>query len=233
MKILIIEDDQLLAKSLISILNNSGMVCDCAFTGKEGLSFIEIYQYDLIVLDLMLPDISGEELVNTLRKNKYDCPILVLSGLAEDSSITKLLNSGADDYLTKPFSGDELIARIKAVVRRTKGVASSVIAIGDLSVDIGSQVVKFKGKTINLTKKEFSILELLALKKDRVISKLNILEYLYDGLNEPEPKIIDVFVCKLRRKLKKETSQEFISTVWGQGYTIKTPEEDNKEVKED
>lgn len=226
MKILIVEDDELLAKSLVTILSNSGMVCDCALTGKEGFSYIEMYQYDLIVLDLMLPDIRGDELVNMMRKNKYTCPVLVLSGLAEDTSKTNLLNLGADDYLTKPFSANELIARIKAIVRRTKGVASSLVKIGDLSVDIGAQVVKYKDKTINLTKKEFSILELLALKKDKVVGKINILEYLYDGLNEPEPKIIDVFVCKLRRKLKKETNQDFVATVWGQGYTIKTPEDD-------
>ncbi|WP_244478030.1 response regulator transcription factor, partial [Methylobacterium sp. Leaf86] len=156
--------------------------------------------YDIILLDLTLPDMSGYEVLRNLRVAKVKTPILILSGMASIEDKVKGLGFGADDYLTKPFHKDELVARIHAIVRRSKGHAQSVITTGDLTVNLDEKMVAIAGNRVNLTGKEYQILELLALRKGTTLTKEMFLNHLYGGMDEPELKIIDVFICKLRKK---------------------------------
>ncbi|MCW8951276.1 MAG: response regulator transcription factor, partial [Rhodospirillales bacterium] len=194
-----------------------------------GLELSKLYDYDIIILDLMLPDIDGYEFLRRLRSGRNEIPVLILSGLNEPDQKVKGLGVGADDYLTKPFNKDELIARIQAIVRRSKGHAQSVISTGKLAVNLDTQSVEVEGKPLHLTSKEYGILELLSLRKGNTLTKEAFLNHLYGGIDEPELKIIDVFVCKLRKKLDTATGGEnYIQTVWGRGYVLRDPEEAQK-----
>ena len=172
----------------------------------------------------MLPDIDGYEVLRRLRDARVDTPILILSGLSELDNKVKGLGFGADDYLTKPFEKRELVARIQAIVRRSKGHAKSIIKTGKISVNLDDHTVEVDGKPIHLTGKEFGILELLSLRKGTTLTKEMFLNHLYGGMDEPELKIIDVFVCKLRKKLSMACNGEnYIETVWGRGYVLRDP----------
>ena len=222
MRVLLIEDDTLTAKGIESLLRKEGVVVDSTSFGQYGLEVGKIYDYDSIVLDLMLPDIEGVEVIRKLRAANIKTPVIVLSGLSECKDKVKCLDIGADDYVTKPFDGKELVSRIQAVVRRSKGHAESVIKIGRMTVNLQSRRVEIDGNTLHLTGKEYSILELLCLRKGATLTKDMFLNHLYGGMDEPELKIIDVFVCKLRKKLMDALDGEcYIETVWGRGYTIK------------
>ena len=225
MRVLLIEDDPTTAQSIELMLKSAGMVIDSTSYGEDGLEISRLYDYDIIVLDLMLPDIDGYELLRRLRSARIDTPVLILSGLTEADQKVKGLGGGADDYLTKPFNKDELIARIQAIVRRSKGHAQSIINNGRLSVNLDARTVEVDGKPLHLTSKEYGILELLALRKGTTLTKEMFLNHLYGGMDEPELKIIDVFVCKLRKKLSTATGGEnYIETVWGRGYVLREPE---------
>lgn len=231
MKILIVEDDILVARNIKMVLKESAFNSDHVLTGEEAIEYVNTYDYDLIILDLILPDIQGYEVLKYIRDTKkLSTPVLILSGLSESIEKIKGLNEGADDYLTKPFNSEELIARINAITRRHQGHSSSSIKIGDLIIEIDKRKVSIKDKIINLTNTEYSILQILALRKGKIVSKETLLTKLYDGLNEPEPKIIDVFICKLRDKItlasQNKESKKYIVTVWGQGYLLKDPIED-------
>jgi len=229
MRVLIIEDDSAVVQSIKSILLAENFVVDSTQIGEDGLDIAKLYDYDIILLDLMLPDVSGYELLKSLRSAQVNTPVLILSGLTESNNIIKGLGGGADDYLTKPFNKEELLARIRAIVRRSKGHADSIIKIGRLSVNLHAKQADVDGIPINLTGKEYSILELLILRKGNTLSKEVFLNHLYGGMDEPELKIIDVFVCKLRKKLSDAlgTEENYIKTVWGRGYVMRNPEGDD------
>jgi len=226
MRVLLIEDDTATAKAIELMLKSEGYVCDSTNLGEDGLDIGKIYDYDLIVLDLMLPDIDGLEVLRRLRTAKVRTPILILSGLSQANDKVTALTAGADDYLTKPFDKEELIARIQAIVRRSNGHSDAIIRTGALSINLDTQTVTLDGQQIYLTRREYSILELLALRKGSTLTKDMIMSHLYGGMDEPEIKIIDVFVCKLRRKLSEATGGEtYIETIWGRGYVLCDPGE--------
>lgn len=227
MRILLVEDDASMARSIELMLKSEDYVVDTADLGEDGLEIGKIYDYDLIILDLMLPDIDGYEVLRRLRASRVETPILILSGLSDIDAKVKGLGFGADDYLTKPFEKQELVARIHAIIRRSKGHAQSRIETGLLSVDLGGREIKVDGKPVHLTGKEYGVLELLSLRKGTTLTKEMFLNHLYGGMDEPELKIIDVFVCKLRKKLSDAMDGEnYIHTVWGRGYVLRDPMEE-------
>jgi two-component system, cell cycle response regulator CtrA len=224
MRVLLIEDDSATAASIEMMLKSEGFICDTTDLGEDGLEIGKLYDYDIIVLDLMLPDIDGYEVLRRLRAARVRTPILILSGLSELDNKIKGLGFGADDFLAKPFDRRELIARIQAIVRRAKGHSESVIRTGKLTVNLDSRTVEADGHPLHLTGKEYGILELLSLRKGTTLTKEMFLNHLYGGMDEPELKIIDVFVCKLRKKLASATSGDnYIETVWGRGYVLRDP----------
>jgi two-component system cell cycle response regulator CtrA len=224
MRILLIEDDLTTARGVAKMLSAASMVVDSADTGEEGLELAKLYDYDLILLDLMLPDMEGYEVVRKLRAAKRDTPVLILSGLGKPQAKVKGFGLGADDYIVKPFDAQELIARIQAIVRRSKGYSRSVLTVGSLSLDLSAREVTVQGRPVHLTGKEYAILELLTLRKGIVLTKEAFLNHLYGGMDEPEVKIIDVFICKLRKKLAQAGAEELIGTVWGRGYVLREPQ---------
>ena len=222
MRVLLVEDDSSTAKAIELSLASEGIICDTTELGEEGLEIGKIYDYDIIILDLMLPDIDGYEVLRRFRAARITTPILILSGLSGPDQKIKGLGYGADDYLTKPFNKGELIARIQAIVRRSKGHSDSVIRTGKLSVNLDTRSVEVDSKPLHLTSKEYAIIELLSLRKGSTLTKEMFLNHLYGGVDEPELKIIDVFVCKLRKKLTIAAGGEnYIDTVWGRGYVLK------------
>ena len=230
MRVLIIEDNIATAQSIELMLKSESFNVYTTDLGEEGIDLGKIYDYDIILLDLNLPDMSGFEVLRSLRVSKVRSPILILSGLACIEDKIKGLGFGADDYMTKPFHKDELVARIHAIVRRSKGHAQSVIIIDDLCVNLDTKMVEINGARVYLTGKEYQMLELLSLRKDRTLTKEMFLSHLYGGLDEPEMKIIDVFICKLRKKLANASGgKDYIETVWGRGYVMR--EHDQSEAK--
>lgn len=224
MRVLLVEDDEATAKSLDLMLSSEGYNLYATDLGEEGLDLGKIYDYDIIILDLNLPDMDGYEVLKKLRLAKVETPILILSGMNEPDDKIKGLCFGADDYLTKPFNKGELIARINAIVRRSKGHAQSVIDTGKMSVNLDTKQVEVEGQPVHLTGKEYGILELLSLRKGTTLTKEMFLNHLYGGMDEPELKIIDVFVCKLRKKIGQATGgNNYIETVWGRGYVLRDP----------
>ncbi|MBQ7674084.1 MAG: response regulator transcription factor [Alphaproteobacteria bacterium] len=232
MRVLLIEDDTPTAKGVEALLRKEGLVVDATSFGQYGLEIGKIYDYDGIILDLMLPDIDGTEVIKKLRSANVVTPVIVLSGLSESKDKVTCLDIGADDYITKPFDGKELVARIQAVIRRSKGHSESTIKIGRMSINLQSRRVEIDGKVLHLTGKEYAILELLCLRRGATLTKDMFLNHLYGGIDEPELKIIDVFVCKLRKKLMDAMDGEcYIETIWGRGYTLKDVPEENTNDK--
>ena len=231
MRVLLIEDDSATAQSIELMLLSEGFNVFTTNMGEEGVDLGKIYDYDIILLDLGLPDISGYEVLRTLRVSKIKTPILILSGMSGTEDKVRGLGFGADDYLTKPFHKDELVARIHAIVRRAKGHAQSVIQTGNLVVNLDTKTVEVDGERVHLTGKEYQMLELLSLRKGTTLTKEMFLNHLYGGIDEPELKIIDVFICKLRKKLANATGGEHhIETVWGRGYVLRDPKEASSEA---
>ena len=227
MRVLLVEDDPTTQQSIKMMLQSVGMVVDATDLGEDGLEIGKLYDYDIMVLDLMLPDMDGMEVLRRLRSAKVPTPVLILSGLTESDKKIKGLGTGADDYLTKPFNKDELIARIQAIVRRSQGHSESVIQTGKLFVNLDAQTIEIDGQHVHLTGKEYGILELLSLRKGTTLTKEMFLNHLYGGMDEPELKIIDVFICKLRKKLSTATGGDnYIETVWGRGYVLRDPEDE-------
>ncbi|MBL96091.1 MAG: Cell cycle response regulator CtrA [Alphaproteobacteria bacterium MarineAlpha3_Bin5] len=225
MRVLLVEDDPSTQKSIQMMLESAGMVVDATDLGEDGLEIGKLYEYDIMILDLMLPDIDGLEVLRRLRDSRVETPVLILSGLTESENKIKGLGIGADDYLTKPFDKRELLARIQAIIRRSAGHAQSIITTGKLSVNLDAHTVEVDSHPIHLTGKEYGILELLSLRKGTTLTKEMFLNHLYGGMDEPELKIIDVFICKLRKKLADATDGEhYIETVWGRGYVLRDPE---------
>ena len=231
MRVLLIEDDSATAQSIELMLKSEGFNVYTTDLGEEGVDLGKIYDYDLILLDLSLPDMSGLEVLRQLRVGKVNTPVMILSGTAEIETKVKTLGGGADDYMTKPFHKDELVARIHAVVRRSKGHAQSVIKTGDITVNLDAKTVEVCGNRVHLTGKEYEMLELLSLRKGTTLTKEMFLNHLYGGMDEPELKIIDVFICKLRKKLAVAADgNHYIETVWGRGYVLRDPHDQSGTV---
>jgi len=234
MRVLLVEDDPATAKSIEMMLRSEQFICDTTDLGEDGLEIGKLYDYDIIILDLMLPDIDGYEVLRRLRASRVRTPILILSGLSELDNKIKGLGFGADDYLTKPFDRRELIARIQAIVRRSKGHSESIIRTGKLTVNLDTRTVEVEQQPLHLTGKEYGILELLSLRKGTTLTKEMFLNHLYGGMDEPELKIIDVFVCKLRKKLATATGGDnYIETVWGRGYVLRDPVPNQDELDDE
>ena len=218
---MLIEDDSATAQSIELMLKSESFNVYTTDLGEEGIDLGKIYDYDIILLDLNLPDMSGFDVLRSLRVSKIKAPILILTGLDTIEDKVRGLGFGADDYITKPFHRDDLVARINAIVRRSRGHAESVIQTGDLIVDLGTKKVEVNGLRVHLTGKEYQILELLSLRKGTTLSKEMFLNHLYGDMDEPDAKIIDVFICKLRKKLASASGgNEFIETLWSRGYTL-------------
>ncbi len=229
MRVLLIEDDSATAQSIELMLKSASFNVYTTDLGEEGVDLGKVYDYDIILLDLNLPDMSGFEVLRSLRVSKVKTPTLILSGLVGIEDKVKGLGGGADDYMTKPFHKDELVARIHAIVRRSKGHAQSVIETDDLVVNLDTKMVEIDGARVHLTSKEYQILELLSLRKGATLTKEMFLNHLYGGMDEPELKIIDVFICKLRKKLANASGgKDYIETIWGRGYMLRDPADEEQ-----
>ena len=224
MRVLVIEDDSATAQSIELMLKSESFNVYMTNLGEEGIDLGKIYDYDIILLDLNLPDMPGFEVLRSLRVSKVKSSVLILSGLAGIEDKVRALGFGADDYMIKPFHKDELVARIHAIVRRSKGHAQSVIQTGDLIVNLDTKTVEVNGARVHLTGKEYQMLELLSLRKGTTLTKEMFLNHLYGGTEEPESKIVDVFMCKLRKKLAGASGgKDYIETVWARGYVLHEP----------
>lgn len=229
MRVLLVEDDPTTAKSIELMLTHANLNVYCTDLGEEGIDLAKLYDYDLILLDLGLPDMNGHEVLRQLRLARIETPILILSGSDDTENKLKGFGFGADDYLTKPFHKEELVARIHAIVRRSKGHSQSIIKTGKLAVNLDTKTVEVANQRVHLTGKEYAMLELLSLRKGSTLTKEMFLNHLYGGIDEPELKIIDVFICKLRKKLAAASDGDnYIETVWGRGYVLRNPSEEEE-----
>jgi two-component system cell cycle response regulator CtrA len=223
MRVLLVEDDLTASRGISLMLRGQGAIVDETDTGEEALELVRHYDYDIVVLDLLLPDMEGYEVVRRMRSARQETPVLILSGLTRPQAKVKGFGMGADDYITKPFDQAELVARIHAVIRRSKGYSQPILKVGNLQLNLDSRDVLVDNQQVHLTGKEYAILELLVLRKGMVLTKEAFLNHLYGGIDEPEMKIIDVFICKLRKKLAQSGAGNLIGTVWGRGYMMRDP----------
>ncbi|MFA6597989.1 MAG: response regulator transcription factor [Ignavibacteriaceae bacterium] len=225
MKILLIEDEKKVASFIKKGLEEEFFTVDVAFDGKQGFNLASVENYDIIVSDIMLPFLDGITLTKLLREKKITTPILLLT--VKDSVKDKVtgLDAGADDYLTKPFAFEELLARVRALARRNEGNLSSLLHVADLQLDQKSHKVLRGEKEIFLTQKEYVILELLLLNKDGIVSRTKLLESIYDYHFDTGSNVIEVFINKLRAKIETGFQQQLIYTIRGSGYMIKEPAE--------
>ncbi|HVH88485.1 MAG TPA: response regulator transcription factor [Terriglobales bacterium] len=222
MRVLVVEDERRLAQNVARSLREvAGFAVDLAYDGEDGLFMAEGNPYDLIILDLMLPVIHGLQLLERLRRNGKRIPVLVLTARDEKEWVVKLLNAGADDYLSKPFDLGELIARAKAIIRRGQGHGDSVLRVGDLEVNTVNHSVRCAGQDIQLTSMEYRVLEYLAHRTGAVVSKTELLEHLYDYNWEKFSNVIEVYISSLRRKMEGNLSAPIIHTLRGQGYVLR------------
>lgn len=227
MRILLIESDSEIAQSIELVLKKNGFNIYNIDLGKDGVDLAKLYYYDLIILELNLPDISGHDVIWQIRVSGIATPILVLSKLSDTENKVKSLGFGADDYMVKPFNKDELIARIHAIVRRSNGYSQSIISTGNIRLNLDTKQVHVDGERLHITGKEYQILELLSLRKGTVLTKEMFIDHLYGGIDEPEVRIIDVFIDKLRKKIAKVNGTEsHIETVPGRGYVLRESEEE-------
>ncbi|MBX3482417.1 response regulator transcription factor [Phenylobacterium sp.] len=222
MHILIVEDNAATARSLELILNADGHNASVTASGEEAIELAELYDYDAILMDLDLEDIPGADALREMRVRKLTAPVIIVSGSTEVDTKIGALAAGADDYMTKPFHKGELSARINAVVRRSRGHTDSVIRTGAIALNLNTRTAEVNGVAIHLTPSEYKMLELLSLRKNSVLTKEQCLNHLYNGMSEPEIKIIDVFICKLRKKIAAAAGGDSqIETVWGGGYMLR------------
>ena len=222
MKALVVEDERRLAENVANGLRQgAGYAVDIATDGEAGLFMVENNEYDLVVLDLMLPRLAGPDLLQRYRKSGNETPVLILTARDEKQSIIKLLNAGADDYLSKPFDLGELLARAKALVRRGKGKPQPLIAVGDLQLNTAERTVKRAGKLVVLMPMEYRVLEYLASRSRAVVSKTELLEHLYDYNWEKFGNVIEVYISGLRKKIDCFPGPKLIHTLRGHGYTLR------------
>jgi two-component system cell cycle response regulator CtrA len=201
MRALLVDDDPSAFSLLKMAVQPENLIIERAEAGLDAIEMVKVYDFDVMILEQDLPDIEGHRLVQRLRSADINLPIMMLSRIADKKVAIDALNAGADDHMTKPFDREELIVRLRAIIRRSKGHAGSVIRIGRLAVDMSAKTVEIDGKPLQATAKEYGILELLALRRGMTLTKENFLDHLYGGMDEPEQKVIDVFICKLRKKI--------------------------------
>ncbi|OED45381.1 hypothetical protein AB836_01995 [Rickettsiales bacterium (ex Bugula neritina AB1)] len=227
MLVLLIEDDAKIAQDIAAFLSAEGIKCNITSRGEEALQVLRLQNHDIILLDLSLPGMTGFALIDTLRKSKVRIPIIVTSGITDTDDKIRALNLGADDYVTKPLVPQELLARIKRNVLRSQNQTNIEINSGDLKINLDTQLVTVGGNIICLTNKEYALLAVLARKQGILRLKEQIQFELYSsqGINIIDKKIVDVFVCRVRKKLKLYSKQKFIKTFWGRGYGLSTDEE--------
>ncbi len=221
MRVLLVQNELATARSVMQLLKANGSIVDHVETGDEALDLVRHYDYDIVLLDLMLPDMDGYEVVRRMRSNRIEAPVIAMSSLSRPQDKVKAFGVGADDFITKPFDSTELVARMKAIVRRSKGYSQPTLRVGALQLNLESREVLVSSEPVHLTGKEYAMLELMVLRKGTVLTKEAFLNHLYGGMDEPEVKIIDVFICKLRKKLAAAGAGEVIGTVWGRGYTVR------------
>jgi DNA-binding response OmpR family regulator len=219
MKLLLVEDDKALGRLLKKGLEEEGFFVDWVSNGLTAQQYLEENSYEVIILDLMLPKQDGLSLLESLRKQGINTPVLILTAKGSVEDKVKGLNAGADDYLAKPFAFEELVARIKALIRRQHGIAQGIISFGDVSVDIVRQRVEFKGQELELTGMELKLLMLLALNSNKVLSKTYIAQKLYGWEYAPDSNVIEVLISRLRKKI--DPQGRYIKTVKGLGYILK------------
>lgn len=219
-RLLLVEDDRLLSDALSRMLELAGFSVYSTAFGEDALDLARAYRFDLVVLDLSLPDMGGSQVLQQLHQMRPDTPVIILSGEAGLQSKIENFLEGADDYITKPFHRDELLARIHVVLRRARSASPREVWFGPMAVDVISHRATVNGVVVPLTGKEYACLEFLVLRRGTTLTKEMFLAHLYGGRDEPEMKIIDVFICKLRRKLADAGAPAVIETVWGRGYTI-------------
>jgi two-component system cell cycle response regulator CtrA len=226
MHILLVEDNPVAAKSIELKLVAEGHNVFVTDLGEDAIELTAVYDYDLVLLDLDLSDMEGLEVLRAVRAKKIRTPVIILTASSDIETKVKALSAGADDFISKPFHKAELAARINAVVRRSRGHSESIIRTGNIALNIDTRTAEVCGVPVHLTPSEYKVLELLSLRKNSVLTKEMCLNHLYNGLKEPEVKIIDVFICKLRKKLAQASEGENqIETVWGGGYMLRdTPE---------
>jgi two-component system cell cycle response regulator CtrA len=226
MHILLVEDNPVAAKSIELKLVAEGHNVFTTDLGEDAIELATVYDYDLMLLDLDLADIEGLEVLRAIRSKKIRTPVIILTASSDIETKVKALTAGADDFISKPFHKAELAARINAVVRRSRGHSESIIRTGNIALNLDTRSAEVCGTPVHLTPSEYKVLELLSLRKNSVLTKEMCLNHLYNGLREPEVKIIDVFVCKLRKKLANASEGDNqIETVWGGGYMLRdTPE---------
>ncbi len=234
MRILLIEDETVTERSLAKVIHCAADVIDHTASVGGAFDLMRCYDYDLVLLDLVTPNVDGLELVQRMRKLRIETPVLVVSGLSGYEALVAALGKGADDFIAKPFHDAELLARIRAVIRRSKGITNPIVRVANLEIDLNSREAKVDDVPVPLTAKEYSILELLVMRKGSLLSKQYIFEHVYGNVDQPEPRIIDVFICKLRKKLRQASAVRLIDTIWGQGYRLRdlkeTPPTSSKEV---
>lgn len=221
MRVLLVEDEERLAENIAAALRESGLAVDCAADGEAGAHMAEQDVYDAIILDLMLPRRSGQMVLRDLRNKRLLTPVLILTAQEGKESVVELLNSGADDYLSKPFDLGELLARVKALIRRAKGVVTPTIAVVDVEIHTLQQTVRRKGREIDLSPTEFRILEYLAHRPRVIVSKQELLEHLYDFEWEHHSNVIEAHVSNLRRKLDAGGAEPLIETLRHRGYRLR------------
>jgi two-component system cell cycle response regulator CtrA len=226
MHILLVEDNPVAAKSIeLKLLAERHNVFTTDL-GEDAVELASVYDYDVVLLDLELDDMSGLEVLRQIRAKKVRTPVIIVTAASDVETKVKALAGGADDFITKPFHKAELAARINAVVRRSRGHSESIIRTGDIALNLDTRTAEVSGMPVHLTPSEYKVLELLSLRKNSVLTKEMCLNHLYNRLREPEVKIIDVFICKLRKKLAQASDGgNQIETVWGGGYMLRdTPE---------
>jgi DNA-binding response OmpR family regulator len=220
MRLLLIEDEERLAENIAEALREAGFALDHVADGVSGSHLAEQNIFDAVILDLMLPEKSGQQVLRDLREQRVHTPVLILTAQEGKESVVELLNLGADDYLAKPFDLGELIARVKALIRRSKGNSSPILRISDVEVDTVRQTVRRRGQLVELSPTEFRILEYLAHRPKAVVSKRELLEHLYDFGWEHHSNVIEAHVSNLRRKLDLDDALPLIETLRQRGYRL-------------
>jgi DNA-binding response OmpR family regulator len=225
MRLLVVEDEEPIADALARTLRRSGYAVDVAHDGRQALRAASDADYDAVILDLNLPQIDGMVVAREIRAGQPDCYILMATARTSVDDRVRGLDAGADDYLTKPFELEELLARLRALVRRTHQVKSPVMKIHDLEIDTAARTVKRNGKAIHLTPREYALLQFLAFHRGKVVSRSMIWEHLYDEHDENTSNVVDVYIRYLRNKLDKDHDPPLILTRWGEGYMLRGEEE--------
>jgi DNA-binding response OmpR family regulator len=220
MRLLLVEDEQKLVDVLARGLKAEGFAVDAATTGPQGLELAQTYPYDLIVLDIMLPGLSGTDVLKSVREKNRAVPILMLTAKDAVADKVKHLEAGADDYLTKPFAFSELLVRVKALLRRAPVQRSDTLVVADLEINRLSRLVKRGGRRIDLSAKEYALLEYLALNQERVLSRTMIIEHVWDQSFEGLTNIVDVYIRQLRTKIDSGPGPRLLQTVRGVGYML-------------